>query len=193
MAYSGSWDESRGNYSGGLIHHTSTLGDSVTLSYDAMVSHTLYIGTRYVGTGAQLSFTVDGVAAGGVNLLIPLEDVLIRWPVGSYCAGNHTIVVTHAGPDGNDFYFDFIEAVSPTTDLPVFSTEPKSTLATDWDTEHSLALAPERTAWFLDSMGFVGRANHYVARCGSTNLFALGRCTRPARSRSRVRRRGVRL
>ena len=36
------------------------------------------------------------------------------------------------------------------------------TLATDWDTEHSLALAPERTAWMIDSLGFTGRQNHYV-------------------------------
>ena len=88
--------------------------------------------------------------------------MLIRWPVGSYGAGSHTIVATHAGPNGNDFYFDFIELAVPTTDLPVFASEPGISLATDWDTEHSLALAPERTAWFINSLGFVGRQNHYV-------------------------------
>ena len=36
------------------------------------------------------------------------------------------------------------------------------TLATDWDTDHSIALAPERTAWMIQALGFAGRANHYV-------------------------------
>jgi hypothetical protein len=162
MVYSGSWTESRGNYSGGTIHQTSTLGDSFTYAYQATEAHTLYLGTRYTSTAAQVAITVDGIAVGTVNLLIPAEDVLIRWPVGQYGAGSHTITVTHAGPNGNDFYFDFIEMASPATDLPVFSAETRITLASDWDTEHSLALAPERTAWFIDSLGFTGRQNHYV-------------------------------
>ena len=162
IVYNGQWTESRGNYSGGTIHYTNTLGNSFTYSYQTTQAHTLYLGTRYTATAAQISITVDGQAAGTVNLAIPAEDVLIRWPVGQYGAGSHTIIVTHAGPAGNDFYFDFLELAVPTTSLPVFTQEPKMTLATDWDTEHSLALAPERTAWFIDSLGFVGRQNHYV-------------------------------
>ena len=97
-----------------------------------------------------------------MDLLVLPEDELIRWPVGQYGAGSHTITVTHTGPQGNYFYFDFIELATLTTDLPVFAPEPSYTLATDWDTEHSLVLAPERTAWMLNSLGFVGRQNHYV-------------------------------
>ena len=37
-----------------------------------------------------------------------------------------------------------------------------TTLATDWDTDHSLAIAPERTAWLMHTLGFKGRANHYA-------------------------------
>jgi hypothetical protein len=162
IVYSGQWTESRGNFSGGTIHYTSTPGNSFTYSYQAIQAHTLYLGTRYTATAAQISITVDAQVAATVNLAIPTEDVLIRWPVGQYGAGSHTITVTHAGPAGNDFYFDFLELAVPTTSLPVFPQEPKMTLATDWDTEHSLALAPERTAWFIDSLGFVGRQNHYV-------------------------------
>jgi len=36
------------------------------------------------------------------------------------------------------------------------------TLATDWDTDHCLALPAERTAWLIKTLGFTGRANHYV-------------------------------
>ena len=78
-------------------------------------------------------------------------------------AGTHSVKLTHAGPTGSYFYFDFIEIAIPTTSLPVINTiEPQLTLATDWDTDHSIALAPERTAWIIDSLGFKGRPNHYV-------------------------------
>ncbi len=162
VIYSSGWTETRGNYSGGTIHYSTTPGSSVTYSYRAIYSHTLYIGMRFVGTGAGVNIAVDGTAAASVNLLIAQEDVLFRYPVGNYGTGPHTVTVTHAGPSGNDFYFDFFELAVPSTDLPVFPAEPGITLATDWDTEHSLALAPERTAWMIDSLGFTGRQNHYV-------------------------------
>jgi hypothetical protein len=158
----GHWSAPHGNYSGGTIHYTQTAGDSVTCAYESPSAHSLYIGLRYTSTGALATITVDGHSAGQVNLAIPGEDVLIRWPVGQYGAGRHTVTVTHAGPANADLYFDFVEAAVPTTSLPSFPNEPRRTLATDWDTEHSLALAPERTAWLMDTLGFNGRANHYA-------------------------------
>ncbi len=166
IVYSGAWTESRGNFSGGIIHYSTAVGASVSFSYLASGGHTLYLGTRYLGLttaeGANISIVVDGGSAVDVNLLISQEDVLIRWPVGEYAAGNHSVTVTHAGPAGNYFYFDFFELAVPATALPAFPAKPKLTLATDWDTLHSISLAPERTAWFIDSLGFTGRQNHYV-------------------------------
>ncbi len=162
--YSGSWVESRGNYSGGTIRDATSTGASVTFAYKATITHTLYLGSRYLATGALVHINVDGTALSDLNLQIGGEDVLFRWPLGSLAAGSHTVTVTHGGPDGADFYFDFFEIVNPSSDLPVFPAQPQLTLATDWDTEHSLALAPERTAWMLDSLGYTGRQNHY---CGA--------------------------
>ncbi len=166
IVYSGSWTELRGNFSGGIIHYSTSAGDTVSWSYTAAESHTLYLGTRYLGltgaTGTSISIVVDGGSAATVNLSITQEDVLIRWPVGEFAAGAHSITVTNAGPTGDFFYFDFFEIAVPTEVLPTFPTEPKFTLATDWDTLHSISLAPERTAWFIDSLGFTGRQNHYV-------------------------------
>ena len=166
MTYSGSWSQttglSRGNYSGGTIHLTTTLNDSVSCTYASPTTHTLYLGTRYTSNGAVVSITVDGVAAGSANLLIPGEDVLIRWPVGVYAAGSHTIVATHGESAPTEFWFDFVEAAVKATTLPTFPNESRMTLATDWDTNHSLALAPERTAWLIDTLGFTARSNHYV-------------------------------
>lgn len=174
ISYTGPWTESRGNFSRGTIHHTSIQGSSFTYAYHATQSHTLYLGTRYTTNGAQLSVTVDGQAAGTVNLLMPGEDVLIRWPVGLYAAGDHAITVTHTGPAGSDFYLDFVELTSPASDAPVFTAETRMTLATDWDTDHSIALAPERTAWFLNTLGFTGRANHYAGALWFYELLRVG-------------------
>ncbi len=166
IVYSGSWTEARGNFSGGLIRYSTTSGDSVSWSYTSSESHTLYLGTRYLGLmmaeGATVSIVVDGGSPVSLNLLITQEDVLVRWPVGEYAGGSHSITVTNSGPTGNYFYFDFFEIAVPTEDLPTFPAESKLTLATDWDTLHSISLAPERTAWFIDSLGFTGRQNHYV-------------------------------
>ncbi len=166
IAYTGSWTESRGNFSGGIIHYSTTTGDSVSWTYTASQSHTLYLGTRYLGllsaSGASVSIVVDGASAVIADLFVSQEDVLIRLPVGAYSAGSHSITVTNSGPTGHYFYLDFFEVAVATPDLPAFPAEPKLTLATDWDTLHSISLAPERTAWFIHSLGFTGRQNHYV-------------------------------
>jgi len=62
--------------------------------------------------------------------------------------------------------------------LPVFEANRNLTLATDWDTLHSIAIAPERTAWLIDTLGFTGRANHYAGAmwfyelCNPQNRYA---------------------
>ena len=72
------------------------------------------------------------------------------------------MTLTHAGNTGASFYFDFLELAVTTTTLPTFTPDTRMTLATDWDTDHSIALAPERTAWMIQALGFAGRANHYA-------------------------------
>ena len=144
-------------------------------------------GTRPMGRRSAI--LVDGAAptVPSPSLLISGEDVLIRWPVGEYGAGSHTIQVTHNGATGTDFYFDFLEAAVPSASLPSFDDEPVMTAATDWDTDHSIALAPERTAWFVDRLGFKGRANIMSVLCGSMNWFARAKFTRRQPSSSAVR------
>jgi len=162
VAYTGAWTETRGNYSGGTIHSTATPGDSVAVAYTASVTHRLYLGLRYTANAAQAMVAVDGETPVGVGLNLPGEDVLFRWFAGEYGAGNHTVVVTHSGAAGTELFFDFVELAIPDANLPVLTANAQVTLATDWDTLHSISIAPERTAWFLNSLGFKGRANHYA-------------------------------
>ncbi len=162
LVYGGDWPEARGNYSGGRIHRTTTPGASVTATYSAAGDHTLYVGLRYTDNGAAVSITVDGQTSQMVDTLLGGEDALFRYPAGQFGAGAHTVVIAHAGTAGTVCYFDFLELASPVSELPVIDAEPAITLATDWDTLHSLSIAPERTAWMMQSMGFTGRANNYV-------------------------------
>ncbi|HWB86037.1 MAG TPA: hypothetical protein VG675_17980 [Bryobacteraceae bacterium] len=162
-SYSGTWTEGRGNYSGGSIRWTTTPGDSVQCTYSTTTAHSLYLGTRRADSCGQLTIQVDDGAAYVANLTLPGEDMLVRILVGEFEAtSRHTVTLTHTGAPGSFVYFDFLEIAVPTLDLPAFDASPVATLATDWDTNHSLALAPERTAWLLNSLGFRGRANHYA-------------------------------
>jgi hypothetical protein len=175
VVYSGTWTVETGNYSGGSIRRTTSPGDNLRCSYMANQTHQLYVGTQYTSTGGAITVQVDSNPALTVNLALPLEDVLIRVDAGEFSGGvAHTVTVTHTGAAGTDVYFDFLEIAYPTQNLPTFPAIPDSTLATDWDTNHSLALAPERTAWLIDTLGFKGRANHYAGALWFYELYNYG-------------------
>ncbi len=173
-SYSGTWNSAKGNFSGGTIHYTDQPGSSVTIQYRAAGAHKLYLGTRKTFNGATITITVDGGAAQSESLFIAGEDVLCRVEVGDLGAGDHTVTLTHNGTAGSYFYFDFIELAVPATALPDLPVEPKITLATDWDTDHSLSIPAERTAWLIQKLGFRGRVNHYVGALWFYELYRPG-------------------
>lgn len=174
VQYTGTWTSGSGNYSGGTIHSTSVPTSSVSASYMFSQDHSLYLGTRLIAAGTTVSIVVDGGTPVSVDLNVPGEDVLIRTLVGQLSAGTHSVTATHAGSSGDYFYFDFFEIAVPTTSLPTETSELKLTAATDWDTLHSQALAPERTAWMIDSLGFEARVNHYVGALWFYELVCAG-------------------
>jgi hypothetical protein len=162
VSYTGNWIEERGNYSGGSIRHSTTPGNGLRCVYSAATEHMLYLGGRFTTNGGLISVQVDGGPATSIDTKKALEDKLIRFPLGQQAGGTHTVNVTHNGNSGSDVYYDFLEAAVPCADLQDFDTISTTTLATDWDTDHSLAIAPERTAWLINKLGFRGRANHYA-------------------------------
>jgi len=164
VTYSGGgWSNGIGNFSGGSIHWTSTVGGALQCTYNSSFNHTLYLGTRYLTSGGQVSVQVDTGPPVSLNLAVPEEDVLVRVPLGTFAGDSaHIVTVANTGSTGTYFYFDFLEIALPTYDLPDLAVFATATLATDWDTNHSIALAPERTAWLIQKLGFRGRANHYA-------------------------------
>ena len=162
VLYSGPWSSAPGNFSGGTIHSTSTNGASVRCTYLSAQTHTLFLVTRAAPNGATVSVVVDGQAPITFNLAIPGEDVLVRKLLGQLVAGQHTVVATHTGATGTVFFFDAFELAVMASELQIIPRESTLTLATDWDTDHSIALGPERTAWIIHTLGFGGRVNHYA-------------------------------
>jgi hypothetical protein len=170
VKYTGVWNTlagtgvpqiSTGNFSGGTIHLSMTKNDSFTCTYRGSQAHSLYLGTRKATTGAQISVVVDNGTPTNLSLALAGEDVLVRLLIGTFSGQTpHTVTATNV--DGNAFYFDFLELAVPKSALPTLAPDTRMTLATDWDTEHSQALAPERTAWMIQALGFAGRANHYA-------------------------------
>jgi hypothetical protein len=163
LTYTGSWASEIGNYSGGSIHSTTVPGSEVACSYVSAFAHTLYLGTRALTSGGQVTVQVDGGTPIVINLALAGEDVLMRVSLGQQDGSvEHNVIMTHSGTPGTSVYFDFLEIAVPATNLPTFIAMPTTAAATDWDTSHSLALAPERTAWLVDTLGLQGRLNHYA-------------------------------
>jgi hypothetical protein len=163
ITYAGNWATETGNYSGGSIRHATSPGAFLSCRYLESTAHTVLLGTRYTGNGGRIQVQVDNATPLLIDLRRAMEDLLVRIPIGQFSGGaEHTVTVTHCGAVNTDVYFDYLELAQPTTSLPVFETDPTTTLATDWDTDNSLAVAPERTAWQIATLGFLGRANHYA-------------------------------
>ncbi|HEY7392419.1 MAG TPA: hypothetical protein VH640_28120, partial [Bryobacteraceae bacterium] len=163
LQYQGLWTRGNGNYSGGSIQWTTTSGSQVSCSYLAQFPHTLCLGTRRADSCGQITVQVDAGPPIVLNLQLSGEDVLVRIPVAQFTTpGSHTVTITNTGATGSYFYFDFLDIAVPSPDLPSFTSNSILTLATDWDTLHSQALAPERTAWLINTLGFLGRCNHYA-------------------------------
>jgi hypothetical protein len=162
VSFSGAWDVQQGNYSGSRIHHSSALGSSCTFTYSETAAHDLYLGTRLLANGATITLNVDGQTYPAFNTNLAGEDVLIRSKLGTFSPGTHVVTATHSGPNGADFFLDFMDIVYPSTSLPDFPAQSGLSLATDWDTYHSQSLPAERTAWLINKLGFAGRVNHYA-------------------------------
>ncbi len=176
VVYTGVWSPSaqnRGNFSGGSIATTTSPNSALSIPYSEPATHDLYLGTRKATICGTVSVVVDNCTPQSIFCTL-VDDVLVRVKLGSFGPGDHIVTATFTGTAGQCFYFDFLEIAYPTQNLPEFPAQSKITLATDWDTDHSLALPPERTAWLISKLGFSGRANHYQGALWFFELTRLG-------------------
>ena len=173
-AYTGTWYSASGNFSGGTIHHCTDAGSKALLRYVAGHAHELALGTRRSYNAANVQVWLDEVLIASENLQLNGEDQLARVLLGEVGSGEHVVEVRHAGPDGAFLYLDFLETFVRQSMIHRFHPELTMNLATDWDTDHSLAIPAERTAWLIYTLGFHGRVNHYVGALWYYELIRTG-------------------
>jgi hypothetical protein len=163
IGYTGQWTTVIGNYSGGSISYATVPGASVSYSYQSPQDHILNLGTRRFPTAAQLSVQVDQVRC--KCWMWPFR-VKMCWCDGGWeqCPGEVSTPsrLRTRGPRGIRFISISWKLPFPPRIFPPLSPNPQTTLATDWDTLNSQALAPDRTAWQIQALGFTGQANHYA-------------------------------
>lgn len=161
VEYSGAWSRGEGNYSGGSIHWSDEANASLIIRYSHPREHELYLGSRMQPAGGGVEVSIDAVALRTEHFHVAGEDVLVRRFLKSMPAGTHEVQIAK-GNDGSAFYFDFLEIAHPETSFQPVPGDPQLSVSTDWDTDHSLSIPPERTAAFIRRLGFRGRVNHYA-------------------------------
>jgi len=172
IRYTGTWNRWQGNYSGNSLRATNEAGAKLECDYWGAGTHQLYLGVLKADGAGQIEVTVDGGATQAYDLRIPGEETGARVYIGEFGGGTHALEVTLTG--GGYLYFDFVDVVIPALLTPAFTADECLALATDWDTEHSLAIAPERTAWMIAELGFRGRVNHYTGAMWFYELLCKG-------------------
>jgi hypothetical protein len=161
VSYGAGWSRGTGNFSGGDIAVATDALAELTIAFNTAQPHDVYLGTRLAAACGDATAVLDGVEI-PLQLHAADEDALARIRLGSIAEGPHQLVLRNPATAAGALYFDFLELAVPCATLPSCIEKQRYTLATDWDTDHSIALAPERTAWMIHSLGFTGRANHYV-------------------------------
>jgi hypothetical protein len=151
---------------------------AVTIQTSCQSPCDLYVGTRLDWNCGILSATLDGGApitldtyGSGVNVR--------RLLFANVAAGAHTVVLTvtsnkNANSQGWYFYFNFLECAVPGEVPDAPATDTAFGVATDWDTNSSIYVSPERLVWAIQKLGLVGEIDHY------TGVFWWGRKSDPA-------------
>ena len=172
-----SWTESRGNYSGGTIHYDDVRRGFGYLHVSGDASAHAVPGDCDTRRTARRSRSrVDGAAAGTRESADPgrrRADSVAGGRISR--AGNHTVTVTHAGPDGARFLFRLSRAGGADDDSADVSGASRDH-AGDGLGYGAFAGAGAGANGVDDSIRWDSRAGRIItsARCGFTNWCAPG-------------------
>lgn len=138
----------------------------LTIETHCQSTHDIYVGTWLDTNCGIISATLDGGAP--VTLDCYGSGTLVRRRLFANVApGKHAVVLAvtgnkNAASGGWYFYFDFLECavLSDAPDAPETRTDVG--LATDFDTDNTYKLSPQRLIWNLQKLGLVGEIDHYA-------------------------------
>jgi hypothetical protein len=179
VSTSGYWEPAPGNdpvngafafWSQGRAIRAAAAGASVTIETHCQSTHDIYVGTRLDTTCGIVTATLDGGASATLDCYYPVATTsqTRRLLFSGVAAGQHRVVITLSGnknpsSHGWYFYFDFLEcAVKSDVPDPVTTTTAIG-VATDFDTDNTYKLSPQRLVWNIQKLGLLGEIDHY---CG---------------------------
>ena len=157
-------------WSQGRAIRAAASGASITIQTHCQSTHNIYVGTRLDTTCGIVTATVDGGAPVTLDCYYPSATTsqTRRLLFSGIAAGQHTVVITlsgnkNASSQGWYFYFDFLEC-AVLSDVPDPATTTTSVaVSTDFDTDNTYKLSPERLVWNIQKLGLLGEIDHY---CG---------------------------
>ena len=179
VSTSGYWEPAPGNdpvngafafWSQGRAIRAAAAGASVTIETHCQSTHDIYVGTRLDTTCGIVTATLDGGVPVTLDCYYPAATTsqTRRLLFPGVAAGQHKAAITLSGnknvsSQGWYFYFDFLEcAVKTDVPDPVAATTAVG-VATDFDTDNTYKLSPQRLVWNIQKLGLVGEIDHY---CG---------------------------
>lgn len=175
VKYTGFWEaapEATGFFSEGRARRAAQVDATATVETHCSQTHDIYIGTRKDFNCGIVEVTVDGDTGSAVQLDLFESagdaQVVRRKAFSGLTPGSHSVEIRLTGTknalsQGFFYYFDFLECAVP-GDVPDPVTPTTAVaVATDWDTDHTYKLTPQRLLWAITNLGLVGSINHY---CG---------------------------
>ena len=179
VSTSGYWEPAPGNdpvngafafWSQGRAIRAAAAGAAVTIETHCQSTHDIYVGTRLDTNCGIVSVRLDGGTPVTLDCYYPAASTsqTRRRLFPGVTAGQHRVVITLTGnknpsSQGWYFYFDFLEcAVKSDVPDPV-STTTAVGVATDFDTDNTYKLSPQRLVWNIQKLGLLGEIDHY---CG---------------------------
>jgi hypothetical protein len=167
----GYWEpaDAVGFWSGGRAirsAYSATETRSLTIETHCGAAHNIYLGTRLDANCGIVSAALDGGAPVTVDCYgagLPVRRKLFA----GAAAGKHSVTLTlastkNAASGGWYFYFDFLECAvaSAVPDPPETRTD--VAVATDFDTDATYKMSPQRLLWGIQKTGLVGEIDHYA-------------------------------
>ncbi len=156
------WSRGRAIRSAYSQYETRTL----TIETHCQSTHDIYVGTWLDWNCGIVSATLDGGTP--ITLDCYGSGMLARRRLfAGVAAGKHTVVLAmtankNANSGGWYFCFDFLEC-AVLSDVPnAPETRTDVGLATDFDTDNTYKLSPQRLIWNLQKLGLVGEIDHYA-------------------------------
>ncbi len=156
-------------WSNGRAIRAASAGAALTIETHCDHVHDIYVGTRLDFNCGKVQAYLDGTPAPAALDCYTGGRQVRRLLFSNVPAGQHTVEIRLTG-EKNDlssgwyFYFDFLECAVPSALVPdAPETRTDIGVATDFDTDHTFKLSPQRLLWNIQRLGLVGEIDHY---CG---------------------------